>query len=161
MFRIGIGYDLHRLTKRRKLILGGINIPSTRGLLGHSDADVLLHAICDALLGAAAQKDIGVHFPQTSSAYKNISSLKLLRKVNSILKRLNYSVSNIDSVVVAEKPNLAKFKPKMCRKIAQALNLSVAQVSVKATTTEGTGPTGRGEAISAYAVALIKKDEDL
>ncbi len=161
MFRIGIGYDVHRLIRRRKLILGGINIPSSYGLLGHSDADVLTHAICDALLGAAAQKDIGFHFPSSNPAYKNISSIKLLKKVGSILKRLKYSVANIDSVIVAEKPKLDKFKSKMCKKIAQALNLSFKQVSVKATTTEGTGPTGRSEAISAYAVVLIKKDENL
>ena len=161
MFRIGIGYDVHRLISRRKLILGGINIPSKVGLFGHSDADVLTHAICDALLGAAAQKDIGVHFPSSNSAYKNISSIKLLKKVDSILKRLKYSVANIDSVIVAEKPKLDKFESKMCKKIAQALNLSFKQVSVKATTTEGTGPTGRSEVISAYAIVLIKKDENL
>lgn len=157
MFRVGIGYDVHRLDKRRKLILGGVNVPSKLGLLGHSDADVLLHAICDALLGAAGLKDIGEHFPDSSPTYKDISSIKLLKKVNSILKRLKYSIGNIDTIIVAEQPRLGHFKPKMARKIAQVLNLSLKRVNVKATTTEGTGPSGRGKTISAYAVALIKK----
>ena len=157
MFRVGIGYDIHRLVKGRKLFLGGVNIPSSRGLSGHSDADVLLHALCDALLGACAQKDIGEHFPDSHSAYKNISSIKLLKKVNSILKKLKYSIGNIDTVIVAEGPRLGPFKAKMCRKIARALGISCGQVNVKATTTEGTGPIGRGEVISAYATALIKK----
>ena len=161
MFRIGIGYDLHRLCKGRKLILGGIDIPSSRGLLGYSDADVLLHAICDALLGASSQKDIGVHFPDSDSAYRNISSIKLLKKVAQLLKKLEYSISNIDSVIVAEEPNLGPFKIKMCKKIARVLDLSLKQVNVKATTTEGLGLTGRSKAISAYAVCLIKKDENL
>lgn len=157
MPRIGIGYDLHRLVKRRKLFLGGINIPSSRGLLGYSDGDVLLHAICDALLGASCQKDIGVHFPDSNSAYKNISSLKLLKNTAQLLKKLKYSISNIDTVVVAEKPKLGPFKEKMRKKIAKNLNLSIEQVNIKATTTEGLGPIGRGQAISAYAVCLLKK----
>ena len=157
MYRIGIGYDVHRLRKGRKLILGGINIPSSRGLLGHSDGDVLLHAICDALLGASGLKDIGEHFPDSNSAYKNISSIKLLKKVNSNLKKIKYSINNIDAVILAERPNLHTFKAKMSKKIAKALNLASEQVNVKATTTEGIGPIGRAEAISAYAIALIKK----
>lgn len=157
MYRIGIGYDLHRLVERRKLILGGVLLPSKVGLLGHSDADVLVHAVCDALLGACAQKDIGEHFPASHSAYKDISSMQLLKKVNSILKKQKYSVRNIDSIVVAEKPNLSKYKIRMCREIARALGLAVKQVSVKAKTSEGVGPVGEGKAISAYAVALIKK----
>lgn len=162
MFHIGIGYDIHRLVKRRKLILGGVEIPSNRGLSGHSDADVLLHAICDALLGASARKDIGEHFPDSDPAYKNISSIRLLKKTNAILKRSRYSICNIDTIIVAEEPSLVNFKAKMCKNIADALKLSCAQVNVKATTAEKTrGPIGRGEAIAAYAIALIKKGEDL
>lgn len=157
MFRIGIGYDVHCLVKRRKLFLGGIKIPSSRGLLGHSDGDVLLHAICDALLGASSQKDLGVHFPDSDPAYKNISSVKLLKKVTSLLKKLNYSIGNIDTVIVAQQPYLAPFKEKMRKNIARALNLSLKQVNIKATTTEGLGPIGKGKAISAYAIVLIKK----
>lgn len=157
MHRIGIGYDVHRLCKGRKLILGGVNIPSSRGLSGHSDADVLLHALCDALLGACAQKDIGEHFPDSHSAYKNISSIKLLKKVNSILKKLKYSIGNIDTVIVAERPNLQPFKTKMCKKIAETLNMPCQRVNIKATTAEGIGPIGGGEAISAYAIALLEK----
>jgi 2-C-methyl-D-erythritol 2,4-cyclodiphosphate synthase len=157
MLRIGIGYDVHRLIKRRKLILGGVNIPFTKGLFGHSDADVLLHAICDALLGACGKKDIGAHFPNNHSAYKDISSIKLLKRVNLVVKRLGYSVVNIDTIITAEKPNLSRFRNKMCKKIIQELGLSSGQVNVKATTAEGTGPVGRGEVISAYAVALIEK----
>ncbi len=157
MFRVGIGYDIHRLVKRRKLFLGGVNIPYCKGLSGHSDADVLLHAICDALLGAAAQKDIGAHFPDSHLAYKDISSIKLLKKVNSLLKKLKYSICNIDTVIVAERPHLAAFKHKMCKEIARALELSSMQVNVKATTAEGLGVIGKTEAIAAQAVALIKK----
>ncbi len=155
ILRTGIGYDVHRLVKRRKLILGGINIPYAKGLLGHSDGDVLLHAIIDALLGAASQKDIGVHFPDSDSAYKNISSLKLLQKVARLLKRLKYTIVNIDTVIVAERPCLSTFKEKISRRIAKELNLSLTQVNVKATTHEGLGPLGRAEAIAAYAVVLI------
>lgn len=157
MSRIGIGYDIHRLVKRRKLILGGVDIPHDKGLLGHSDADVLIHAVCDALLGACAQKDLGVHFPPSDSAYKDISSIKLLKKVNSILKKLKYSISNIDTIVVAEDPHLGPFKERMRKNIAQALNISSKKVNVKATTSEGQGAVGRGKAICAYAIALIEK----
>ena len=157
---IGVGYDLHRLVKRRKLFLGGINIPSSRGLLGHSDGDVLLHAICDALLGASGQKDIGVHFPDSNLSLKDISSLKLLKKTAQLLKKLKYSISNIDTVIVAQEPKLGPFKEKMRKNIARALNLSNKQVNVKATTTEGLGPIGRSQAISAYAVALIKRTRE-
>jgi 2-C-methyl-D-erythritol 2,4-cyclodiphosphate synthase len=157
MYRIGIGYDLHRLVKRRKLFLGGIDIPYPEGLLGHSDGDVLIHAICDALLGACAQKDIGVHFPDSHPSYKNISSLKLLNQVARLLKGLRYSISNIDTTVVAQQPNLQKAKHKMVKKIAKGLGISYKQVNVKATTNEGIGPIGRNQAISAYAIALIKK----
>jgi len=157
MYRIGIGYDLHRLVRGRKLILGGIAIPARCGLWGHSDADVLLHAICDALLGASGQKDIGEHFPDSRPAYKDISSVKLLKKVNLVLKKLRYSIVNIDAMVVAEGPKLTPFKTKMRRKIAKTLNITAKQVNVKATTAEGLGPIGQGKAISAHAVALIKK----
>ncbi len=158
MHRIGIGYDIHRLVKRRKLFLGGINISYTKGLVGHSDADVLIHAICDALLGAAALKDIGEHFPDTDPKYKDISSIKLLKKVVSLLKKSHYSISNIDAVIVAQAPRLTSYKTKMCKKIAQELNLSTRQINVKATSTEGLGPIGKAEAIAAYAVASIKKE---
>lgn len=157
MYRIGIGYDVHRLVKGRKLILGGINLPSKRGLLGHSDADVLVHAVCDALLGAAGQKDIGEHFPDSNPAYKNISSIKLLKQVSSILKELRYTVSNIDTVILAQRPYLGAFKERMRKNIARSLGLTVKDVNVKATTTEGMGPVGKDKAISAYAIALIKK----
>lgn len=157
MFRVGIGYDIHRLVKRRKLILGGINVPSKTGLLGHSDADVLVHAVCDALLGAAGQKDIGEHFPDSHPAYKNISSIKLLKKVNSILKKLRYSISNIDTIIIAQRPHLSPFKEKIRKNVARSLGMAVKDVSVKATTTEGMGQVGREKAISAYAIALIIK----
>jgi 2-C-methyl-D-erythritol 2,4-cyclodiphosphate synthase len=157
MYRVGIGYDLHRLVKRRKLFIGGINIPFYKGLLGHSDGDVLLHAICDALLGASSRKDIGEHFPDSHPAYKNIPSIKLLKKVAQILKEAKYSIRNIDATVVAEKPSLRTYKTKICKNIARSLNLSLKQVNVKATTAEGTGPIGRGEAISAYVIVLIER----
>lgn len=156
-YRVGLGYDIHRLVRGRALILGGIEIPSSFGLLGHSDGDVLLHAICDALLGASGQADIGEHFPDSEPAYKNISSIKLLKKVAQILKKLKYSISNIDTTIIAQEPSLAPFKTKMTDRIAQCLNLSAKQVNVKATTAEGIGLIGRGRAISAYAVVLIKK----
>lgn len=157
MYRIGVGYDLHRLAKRRKLILGGVNVPFAKGLAGHSDADVLLHAICDALLGACAQGDIGEHFPHPHPAYKNISSVKLLKKVHSLLKKLKFSIVNIDAIIVAERPNLSSYKKKMSQTIARELKLSSGKINVKATTTEGLGPIGRGQAISAHAVVLIEK----
>jgi len=160
VYRIGIGYDVHRLGKGRKLILGGINIPSSRGLLGHSDADVLLHAICDALLGASSQKDLGHHFPDSQPAYKDISSIKLLKKVARLLKKLKYSINNIDTIVLAQRPRLTPFKNRMAEKIAKELNISVKRVNVGATTTEGIGAIGRGQAISAYAVVLIKKKQE-
>lgn len=157
MYRIGIGYDVHRLVKRRKLILGGIKIPSSRGLLGHSDGDVLLHAICDALLGASSLKDIGVHFPDSNPAYKNISSVKLLKAVARLLKKIKYTINNIDAVVVAQKPRISNYREKIAKKIAQELDLSLQQVNIKATTTERLGPIGREKGISAYAIALIKR----
>lgn len=154
--RIGTGYDVHRLVEGRKLILGGVEIPFAKGLLGHSDADVLLHAICDALLGAAALGDIGQHFPDTASEYKNIDSRILLREVGKLIEMKGFSIVNIDSTVIAQQPKLATFIPAMAANIAATLGISVEQVGIKATTTEGLGFEGRGEGISAQAVVLIK-----
>ncbi|HWP98337.1 MAG TPA: 2-C-methyl-D-erythritol 2,4-cyclodiphosphate synthase [Syntrophomonadaceae bacterium] len=154
--RIGTGYDVHRLQVGRKLILGGLKIPHHQGLLGHSDADVLLHAICDALLGAAALGDIGKHFPDSDDRFKGISSLQLLDRVRVLLEEAGFAVVNIDSTIVAQQPRLAPYIPEMRAKVAGILNLGVEQVSIKATTTEGLGPEGREEGISAQAVALIK-----
>ena len=154
--RIGQGYDVHRLVEDRKLILGGEEIPHDKGLLGHSDADVLLHAICDALLGAAALGDIGKHFPDTDPAYKGISSLLLLEKVGSLLAE-DYRISNVDATVIAQKPKIAPYIPAMREQIASALGLEVGRVSVKATTEEKLGFTGREEGISASAIVLIEE----
>lgn len=154
--RIGTGYDVHRLVEGRRLILGGVDIPFTKGLLGHSDADVLLHAICDAFLGAAALGDIGKHFPDTSSKYKNIDSIILLQQVGQLLKDDGFTIINIDSTIVAEKPKLASYIPAMITNIARTLGIEPEQVSVKATTTEGLGFEGREEGISAQAVVLIQ-----
>ena len=155
--RIGHGYDVHKLVSDRKLILGGVDIPYEKGLLGHSDADVLLHAISDALLGAAALGDIGKHFPDTDMAYKNADSLVLLAKVGEIIKDAGYQVSNIDSTVIAQAPKLAPHIEKMRKNIAKALSIELEDVSVKATTEERLGFTGRGEGISAHAVCIIEK----
>lgn len=154
--RIGTGYDVHRLETGRSLILGGVNIPFTMGLKGHSDADVLVHAICDALLGAAALGDIGQHFPDSDPAYKDADSLLLLAEVGKKLKQRNFSIVNIDSTIVAQQPRLASYLDDMRVHIAQALDLNPGQVSVKATTTEGLGFEGKQEGISAQAVALIE-----
>ncbi|MDD5439740.1 MAG: 2-C-methyl-D-erythritol 2,4-cyclodiphosphate synthase [Candidatus Omnitrophica bacterium] len=155
--RIGIGYDIHRLREGRKLFLGGVEIPFAKGLEGHSDADVLLHAISDAILGAANAFDIGRHFPDTDKRYKNISSLELLRSVGKIIADKGYSVNNVDSVVIAEEPRISPFSEQMKTLIAGALGIDKDFVSIKATTNEGVGPTGRGEAIAAHAVCLIVK----
>jgi len=154
--RIGTGYDVHRLVEGRKLILGGLDIPFEKGLLGHSDADVLLHAVCDALLGAAAMGDIGQHFPDTASEYKDINSLLLLKQVGQLIQMKGFSIANIDSTIVAERPRIASFIPAMADNIAVTLGISVEQISIKATTTEGLGFEGRGEGISAQAIVLIK-----
>lgn len=154
--RIGSGYDVHKLVENRKLILGGVEIPFELGLLGHSDADVLLHAIMDALLGAAALGDIGKHFPDTDEAYKGANSLTLLKKVGEILSDNGYEIENIDSTVIAQKPKIAGYIPEMRKNIAKALNIDLEQVSVKATTEEGLGFTGNLEGISASAVCMIK-----
>ena len=158
--RIGQGYDVHKLTEGRKLILGGVDIPYEKGLAGHSDADVLVHAIMDALLGAAALGDIGQHFPDTDPAYKGISSMKLLEKVGELLEESGYAVENIDSTIIAQRPKLAAFRPQMAENIAHALHLETNQVSVKATTEEGLGFTGSGEGIAAQAVALLSHMRD-
>jgi 2-C-methyl-D-erythritol 2,4-cyclodiphosphate synthase len=153
--RIGNGYDVHRLQEGRKLVLGGVEIDYQLGLEGHSDADVLLHAICDALLGAAGLGDIGGHFPDSDMRYRNISSLILLGKVGELLNQADFKVVNLDSTIIAQKPRLAPYIEEMRQNIAVVLQIETAQVNVKATTTEGLGFEGRGEGISALAVALI------
>ncbi|HUI68812.1 MAG TPA: 2-C-methyl-D-erythritol 2,4-cyclodiphosphate synthase [Nitrospirota bacterium] len=154
--RIGTGYDVHRLVEGRKLMIGGVDIPSDRGLLGHSDADVLLHAICDALLGAAGLGDIGRHFPDTAPKYKGISSLSLLAEVNRLLTEGGFRVNNIDATIVAERPKMAAYIPAMVANIASTVMTDRSAVNVKATTTEGLGFAGRGEGIAAYAVCTIE-----
>ena len=154
--RIGNGYDVHRLTENRKLILGGVEIPFELGLDGHSDADVLTHAICDALLGAAALGDIGKHFPDNDPQYKGADSLKLLECVCNLLAAKGYSISNIDSIIVAQKPKLSPFIEQMRVNIAKAAKIEINQISVKATTEEKLGFTGRIEGISANSVCLIE-----
>lgn len=158
--RIGTGYDVHRLTEDRKLIIGGVDIPYEKGLLGHSDADVLLHAVMDALLGAAALGDIGAHFPDSDDAYRGISSIKLLERVAEILADNNYIIENIDSTVIAQKPKLSPHIQAMRKNIADALGIDVSRVSVKATTEEGLGFTGSGEGIAAQASALLTEVEN-
>ena len=153
--RIGIGYDVHQLTPGRDLWLGGIQIPHTLGLLGHSDADVLLHAICDAMLGAAALGDIGKHFPDNDPQYKNIDSKLLLRRCNELLIQEGYTICNLDCIIVAQKPKVGPYIPTIRQTIADILHLDLGQVSVKATTTEHLGFEGREEGISAHAVALL------
>ncbi len=153
--RIGFGYDSHRLVEKRLFILGGIEIPADRGLLGHSDADVLLHAICDAILGAIGERDIGWHFPDNDPAYKNISSLELLIRVRELAYLKGYIVNNVDSTLVLEKPRLKKHIPQMIENIAKALRIEPGMVNVKASTNEGMGFTGRGEGVVAYSVVTV------
>jgi 2-C-methyl-D-erythritol 2,4-cyclodiphosphate synthase len=155
IMRIGTGYDVHRLVEGRKLIIGGVDIPHEKGLLGHSDADVLLHAVGDALLGAAGLGDLGRHFPDTDQQFKGISSLKLLGDVGRLLEGKGFRVNNIDATIVAERPKMAPHIAAMTANIAAALRIDVSSVSVKATTTEGLGFAGRGEGIAAYAVCMI------
>lgn len=154
--RIGLGYDIHRLVKGRRLVMGGVVIPYPKGLLGHSDADVLCHAVADSLLGAAALGDIGQHFPNTDKRYKDISSLKLLQDVLKLLRSSGYSIGNIDCMVVAEAPRLAPHITAMRRNIAKALKLNISQVSVKATTSEGLDDAGKGRGIWAQSVCLLE-----
>lgn len=156
MTRFGMGYDVHRLVEGRKLILGGVEIPHSMGLLGHSDADVLLHAISDALLGAAALGDIGRHFPDTDPAYEGADSRKLLARVAELIREKGYEVGNVDATIVAQRPKLMGFIPQMNGNIAEVLGVATDRVNVKATTEEKLGFTGSGEGISAYAVAGIE-----
>ena len=155
--RIGQGYDVHRLAEGRKLILGGVDIPWERGLLGHSDADVLTHAVMDALLGAAGLGDIGTHFPDSDPAYAGADSLKLLEHVAKLLGERGFSIKNVDATVLAQKPKLAPHIPRMRENLARAMGVGPEQVNVKATTEEGLGFTGSGEGMAAHAVALIEK----
>lgn len=158
MFRIGMGYDVHKLVEGRKLVLGGIEIPHTVGLLGHSDADVLIHAICDALLGAANMRDIGYHFPDTSASTLGMDSKVILAKVMDLIATKGYKVGNIDATVCAERPKINPHVPAMKACLAHVMGCDEDQVSIKATTTERLGFTGREEGISAYAVALITNE---
>lgn len=159
--RIGMGYDVHRLTENRKLIIGGVEIPYEKGLLGHSDADVLLHAICDALLGAAALGDIGKHFSDTEEKWKGADSLKLLERVGQMLEDKCYFIENIDATIIAQAPKMRPYIDTMCVNIAKALKLDPMQVNVKATTEEGMGFTGEGKGISAQAVCLVESPTNL
>jgi 2-C-methyl-D-erythritol 2,4-cyclodiphosphate synthase len=154
--RIGTGYDVHRLVEGRKLVLGGVEIPYERGLLGHSDADVLMHAVCDALLGAAGLGDIGKHFPDTVPKYQGISSKLLLEEVRRLLAEAGYHVNNIDATIVAERPRMSPYIPAMVANIAEAADADRSTINVKATTTEGLGFAGKGEGIAAYAVCTIR-----
>ncbi len=155
--RVGLGYDVHRLVEGRALILGGVQIPYEKGLLGHSDADVLLHAVMDALLGAAALGDIGKHFPDTEAAYKGISSLKLLEHVGALIKNNGYAIENIDATIIAQRPKMAPHIEEMVKNIALVLGLKTDQVNVKATTEEGLGFTGSGEGIASNAICSLYK----
>lgn len=159
--RIGMGYDVHRLAEGRDLIIGGVTIPYEKGLLGHSDADVLLHAVSDALLGAAALGDIGKHFPDTDPAYKGISSLLLLEKVGALLEENGFLIENIDATIIAQAPKMRPYIDTMRENIAKALGIEVNQVNVKATTEEGLGFTGVGEGISSQAICMLTSPFDL
>ena len=157
MVRVGMGYDVHKLTEGRDLILGGVKIPWEKGLLGHSDADVLIHAIMDALLGAAALGDIGQHFPDTDPAYEGISSVKLLEHVASLLEKKGYGVGNIDAVIIAQKPKMAPHIPQMRANMAKAMGIDESQLNIKATTEEKLGFTGREEGIASQAICLLNE----
>lgn len=158
--RVGMGYDVHRLTENRELILGGVKIPYEKGLLGYSDADVLIHAIMDALLGAAALGDIGKHFPDTDPEYKGISSIKLLEHVGRLIEEQLYVIGNIDATIIAQRPKMAPYIEQMRENVARALHLEIGQVNIKATTEEGLGFTGSGEGISSQAVACLDTIEN-
>lgn len=155
--RVGTGHDVHRLTKNRPLILGGVEIPYSKGLLGHSDADVLVHAIMDALLGAAALGDIGQHFPDSDESYRGISSIVLLEQVSVLLSDRGFAVGNIDATIIAQRPKLAPYIMNMKENIAKALNIDINQINIKATTEEGLGFTGEGLGMAANAVCLLEK----
>lgn len=154
--RIGMGYDVHKLVENRKLILGGVEIEYEKGLLGHSDADVVVHAIMDALLGAAALGDIGKHFPDTDPKYKGISSIELLKHVGKLLKENGYVIGNIDATIICQRPKLAQYREEMVQNVAKALEIETNQVCIKATTEEGLGFTGEGKGISSQAIALLQ-----
>ena len=154
--RTGIGYDVHRLVTGRKLVLGGTDIPYERGLLGHSDADVLVHAVCDALLGAAGLGDIGLHFPDTDLKYKDISSLRLLAQSNVMVREKGFSIRNIDTIIFAEAPKIGPYRKSMQENLAAAVNIDPGCVNIKATTTEGLGVIGQGEGIAAMCMVLVE-----
>ncbi|WP_035795763.1 2-C-methyl-D-erythritol 2,4-cyclodiphosphate synthase [Clostridium akagii] len=154
--RIGLGYDVHKLVTERKLILGGVEINYDKGLLGHSDADVLVHAIIDSLLGAAALGDIGTHFPDSDSTYKGVSSLELLKKVADIIDKAGFQVGNIDATIIAQNPKMAPHIKNMRENICSSLNITIDQINIKATTEEGLGFTGRGEGISSESICIIE-----
>ena len=155
--RVGIGYDVHKLTKDRDLILGGVDIPWELGLLGHSDADVLIHAVMDALLGAAALGDIGKHFPDTDPKFKGISSILLLKHVTALLAENGYRIGNVDATIIAQRPKMAPHIPQMRKNMAQAMGIRESQLNIKATTEEGLGFTGAGEGISSQAICLLEE----
>jgi 2-C-methyl-D-erythritol 2,4-cyclodiphosphate synthase len=154
--QIGIGYDVHRLVTGRPLILGGAKIPFEKGLQGHSDADVLVHAVCDALLGSVGLGDIGQHFPDTDPQYKDISSLKLLARTSAMVRRQGFAVQNIDTIIFAEAPQIDPYRETMQKNLARAVEVAPSCINIKATTTEGLGPIGRGEGIGAMSVVLVK-----
>ena len=154
--RVGTGYDVHKLISKRKLVLGGVAIPFEKGLLGHSDADVLIHSICDALLGAAGLGDIGLHFPDIDPKFKNISSIKLLEKTYQMVCKKGFNLKNLDSIVFAQEPKISPFREKMQQNIAHAMNVNTDCINIKATTTEGLGMFGRGEGMGAMSVVLIE-----
>ena len=156
--RIGMGYDVHKLVENRPLIIGGVEIPYHLGLLGHSDADVLLHAVMDALLGAAALGDIGKHFPDTDEAYKGISSMVLLEKVGELLEEKMFLIDNIDATIIAQKPKMRPYIESMRENVAKALCVGVSRINIKATTEEGLGFTGSGQGISAQAICLLEEE---
>jgi 2-C-methyl-D-erythritol 2,4-cyclodiphosphate synthase len=158
-FRVGVGYDVHRLSKGRALILGGVDIPFHQGLAGHSDADVLSHALGDALLGAAGLGDLGHHFPDSDPQYKGILSLNLLEKIHFLIHQKGYKIGNVDTTLVAQEPKLNPYVEKMRKTMASVLHVAVDQISIKATTTEGLGFAGRQEGIAAYAVVLLVRDD--
>ncbi len=157
IYRVGIGYDIHRLVKGRKLFLGGIQIPHSKGLSGHSDADVLLHAICDALLGAAGEADIGKHFPNTDVKYKGIRSTELLKRVLRLIKRKGFAIVNLDTAVVAQAPKISSWKFKIQKNVAGILNLNPRAFNLKATTAEGMGDIGKNKAIAAWCAVLLRR----
>jgi len=155
--KVGIGYDVHRLVRGRRLVLGGVQVPFEKGLYGHSDADVLTHSICDAILGALGKGDIGRHFPDTDSQYKDISSLILLKKVSEIMTQASFQVNNLDSVIIAEKPHLAPYIEDMERNLSRVLKINRELINIKATTNEGLGWIGKGEGIAAYSMVSLRE----